>query len=209
MINGFNRNKTMEDKPKRADVTRASLIRAAEKLIASKGLADVSTREILRTAGQRNQSALQYHFGSKNGLIRAAINERTLSIDARRLEMMEKFGDTPSLAEVVDVLIRPLAELAENPDAGKDYLIFLSQAITRPDFSLDKAIEDIGILGLERAYAMLDKLLVHLPVQEAKMRRIILFDLSVITLKHWCLQDQPKKSLDEIMELLNLTAMNF
>jgi AcrR family transcriptional regulator len=196
----------MEEKPKRADVTRASLIRAAEKLIATKGLADVSTREILRTAGQRNQSALQYHFGSKNGLIKAAINERTLLIDARRIEMLDALSDNPDLTELLDVFIRPLAELAESDDAGIDYVIFLSQAITRPDFSLEKAIEDIGIDGLKRAYDMLDRLLGHLPEAEIKMRRIILFDLSVITLKHWCLQEAPKKSIDEILSILNTTS---
>jgi len=196
----------MEDKPKRADVTRAALIRAAEKLIASKGLADVSTREILKTAGQRNQSALQYHFGSKNGLIKAAVNERTLSIDARRLELMENIGDPPSFHDVCEILIKPLAELAENPDAGKDYLIFLSQAITRPDFDLDRAIEEIGIIGMKRAYAMLDDLMAHLPKKEARMRRMILFDFSIVTLKHWCLQEEPKKSIDDITEFLYNTS---
>ena len=196
----------MEEKPKRADITRASLIRAAEKLIATKGLADVSTREILRTAGQRNQSALQYHFGSKNGLIKAAINERTLLIDARRIEMLDALNDNPDLTDLLDVFIRPLAELAESDDAGIDYVIFLSQAITRPDFSLERAIEDIGIEGLKRAYDILDQLLDHLPKAEIRMRRIILFDLSVITLKHWCLQEAPKKSIDEILSLLNVTS---
>jgi AcrR family transcriptional regulator len=196
----------MVDKPKRADVTRAALIRAAEKLIASKGLADVSTREILKTAGQRNQSALQYHFGSKNGLIKAAVNERTLSIDARRLELMEDISDPPSFHDVCEILIKPLAELAENPDAGKDYLIFLSQAITRPDFDLDRAIEEIGIIGMKRAYAMLDDLMAHLPKKEARMRRMILFDFSIVTLKHWCLQEEPKKSIDDITEFLYNTS---
>ncbi len=196
----------MEEKPKRADVTRAALIRAAEKLIATKGLADVSTREILRTAGQRNQSALQYHFGSKNGLIRAAINERTLLIDARRIEMLDALEDKPELTDLLDVFTRPLAELAEKDDAGVDYVIFLSQAITRPDFSLERAIEEIGITGLKRAYDMLDKLLNHLSEAEIKMRRTILFDLSVITLKHWCLQESPKKSIDDILGILNVTS---
>ncbi|UTW55772.1 TetR/AcrR family transcriptional regulator [Kordiimonas sp. SCSIO 12610] len=196
----------MEEKPKRADVTRAALIRAAEKLIATKGLADVSTREILRTAGQRNQSALQYHFGSKNGLIRAAINERTLLIDEKRIEMLDALGENPSLTDLLDVFIRPLAELAEHEDAGVDYVIFLSQAITRPDFSLDRAIEEIGITGLKKAYSMLDDMLTDLTPAEIKVRRTILFDLSVITIKHWCLQDKPKKTINEILHLLNVTS---
>ena len=43
---------------------------AAEKLIGERGMANVSIRDIVSAAGQKNESALQYHFKNLNGLSR-------------------------------------------------------------------------------------------------------------------------------------------
>jgi len=62
--------------------TRRQLLDAAERLFVAHGIEDVSLRAIIREAGQRNQSALQYHFGDRDGLLAA--------IQARRVEQLEK-----------------------------------------------------------------------------------------------------------------------
>ncbi|MDZ7826474.1 MAG: helix-turn-helix domain-containing protein [Gammaproteobacteria bacterium] len=61
--------------PKRQD-TKAALIRAGERLFAEKGLAGVSVRDITEAAGARNQSALHYHFGCMEELIREIFAQR-------------------------------------------------------------------------------------------------------------------------------------
>ncbi len=189
-----------DGKSKRADATRTALIEAAERLIAKKGLADVSTREILQEAGQKNQSALQYHFGSKNGLIGATINERTSQIDARRIEMVDELGPTPDLRAILEVMVLPLCELIENDAAGKNYLIFLAQAITRPDWDLRKIIKEYNIIGLIRMYELYDKHLSHLDEDERQLRQTVGYDLTVLALKRWCMSsEKPKKTLREIM----------
>ena len=43
------------------------LLREAERLFARRGLYQVKVREIIEAAGQRNVSALNYHFGSREG----------------------------------------------------------------------------------------------------------------------------------------------
>ncbi|MCU1485470.1 MAG: TetR/AcrR family transcriptional regulator [Actinomycetia bacterium] len=55
-----------------ATETREKLLRAAEHLFARHGL-DVPIREIHALAGQKNASAIQYHFGSKEDLVQAII----------------------------------------------------------------------------------------------------------------------------------------
>ena len=47
--------------------TRERLLLTAEKLLGERGINGVSLREITREAGQRNASALHYHFGSRDG----------------------------------------------------------------------------------------------------------------------------------------------
>ncbi len=179
-------NDQPDGKAKRADATRAALIEAAERLIAEKGLAAVSTREILQEANQRNQSALQYHFGSKNGLMRATISRRTQQIDVRRLELMEDWPEKPTIEQIVEVVVLPLAELAQTEEGGKYYILFLCQAITQPDWDLRRAIEDFEIVGLGRTYAYYDDLLAHLPDQERTIRQDIAYDVGLLTLKRWC-----------------------
>lgn len=192
---------SLDGKAKRADATRTSLIEAAERLIAKKGLADVSTREILQEAGQRNQSALQYHFGSKDGLIRATINERTSQIDKRRVELLEEIGDKPTLRQLLEVLVLPLCELIENDAAGKNYLIFLAQAITQPNWDLRTVIKDFEITGLDRAYEIYDEMLAHLSDEDRQLRQTMGFDITILTLKRWCMNEKPsRKSLREITD---------
>ncbi|MBL4836760.1 MAG: TetR/AcrR family transcriptional regulator [Kordiimonadaceae bacterium] len=192
-----------EGKTKKAEATRTLLIEAAERLIAQKGLENVSTREILQEAGQKNQSALQYHFGSKGGLIGATINERTLQLDSRRLELLNAIEGKPTLRQIIKVIVRPLLELIRNDAAGKNYLIFLSQAITRPNWDLAKIIEDFNIVGLGRSYTLYDEALPHLSEEDRTMRKQIGFDLAILTLKRWCMgEEKINYTLEEIEEFI-------
>ena len=59
----------------RGEATRKALMDAAESLIAENDSYAVPLREIVKRAGQKNESALQYHFGNLQGLV-SAINER-------------------------------------------------------------------------------------------------------------------------------------
>jgi AcrR family transcriptional regulator len=187
-----------KEKMGRADATRAALIQAAERLIAKKGLADVSTREILQEAGQRNQSALQYHFGSKTGLIGATINERTKQIDQRRQEMLEEIGNDPSLKQIFEALIVPLSELMEDKVAGDNYLNFLSQAITQPNWNLRKVLEEFEVTGMLKAYEFFDKKLADMTEEDRLMRQNVIFDFLVLTLRRWSLDKNKKRSLKEV-----------
>ncbi|MFI8514387.1 TetR/AcrR family transcriptional regulator [Streptomyces sp. NPDC085460] len=56
--------------------TREKLIRAAEELFAAQGVDGAQLRDITRLAGQANPSAVQYHFGSRAGLLDAVMAGR-------------------------------------------------------------------------------------------------------------------------------------
>ena len=189
-------------KLKRADATRIALIEAAERLIAEKGLADVSTREILQEACQRNQSALQYHFGSKKGLISATINERTTQIDQVRQQMLDDAGEEPSLKQLFEVLIVPLGQLMTDKAAGANYLNFLSQAITQPSWELRRVLEEFNVVGMLRAYELMDEKFAHMSEKERLTRQYVLFDFAIMSLKRWCLDENPVRSLDETIKFV-------
>ncbi|MFC7467297.1 TetR family transcriptional regulator [Actinomadura keratinilytica] len=51
-------------------------MRAAEEVFAAQGVDGAQLRDITRLAGQANPSAVQYHFGSRAGLLDAVMAER-------------------------------------------------------------------------------------------------------------------------------------
>jgi AcrR family transcriptional regulator len=53
--------------------TREKLLRAAEEIFAKDGVEGGQLRDIVRVAGQSNPSAVQYHFGSRRGLLDAVM----------------------------------------------------------------------------------------------------------------------------------------
>ena len=84
-------------------------MRAAERLFAEHGIGPTSTRAILREAQQRNESALQYHFGGREGLIEALYAERGAQVGAERDLMLRE------VEEGVEVDVRRLCEVAVMP----------------------------------------------------------------------------------------------
>jgi AcrR family transcriptional regulator len=109
------------------DTTRTLLIAVAERLYAERGIAAVSLREIASAAGQRNNAAIQYHFGNTEGLLRAISVHRARITDTQRAAMLADAVSRPSGYEVIDLIeamVRPLsAHLAQ----GDHYLAFLSR----------------------------------------------------------------------------------
>lgn len=104
--------------------TREKILRVAEKLFAREGFDRVTLRQIARAARQRNIAAVQYHFGSKEALLREIIDRHRQEIDSRREALLAAL-DAPAAKEdlrsLLRVLVGPLAELLDHP-AGRDYL---------------------------------------------------------------------------------------
>lgn len=106
-----------------SDHTKAQLKRAAQTLFARHGTDAVTVQQIVGAAGQRNNAALHYHFGSKEELIRQLLVEGAEQIDSRRQEMLaalKQAGGPASVREVLDILVIPVVEL-ERDDRRRGY----------------------------------------------------------------------------------------
>ncbi len=94
-------------------------MRAAERLMAKSGVGNVTIRQIIAAAKQKNESALQYHFKSLQGLIEAIHEARSGLVRARRHQALEKAlaaERTPSLKTLAALMVEPTFRLAqENP----------------------------------------------------------------------------------------------
>ncbi|MFI5041145.1 MAG: TetR/AcrR family transcriptional regulator [Acidimicrobiales bacterium] len=116
--------------------TRERMILTAERLFAERGIDGVSLREIGVAAGQRNNSAAQYHFGSRYGLVRAILEFRMAQVDERRLALLAQFdaaGRSGDLRALVEAYVTPLAEMVGSDDGTSWYARFLAQLLARAD----------------------------------------------------------------------------
>lgn len=110
--------------------TAEILLRTAERLYALEGADNVSTRQISREAGQKNHSALQYHFGSREQLIEAILNYRMLPLDAKRQHMvddLERKGETDNVRSLVEAFVIPFTSELLKPAEDSYYISLLMQ----------------------------------------------------------------------------------
>lgn len=153
--------------------TRERLLLTAERLFGERGLNGVSLREIVRAAGQRNASALHYHFGSREGLIEAIFKKRMLTIDQRRMEMLDQIeadGRTDDLRAIAETIVWPLAELMSREEDGAHYVRFLTEIFLTPDFDVTEMVEGRLNYGVGRAFRMIEQALGEMPASILRQR---------------------------------------
>jgi AcrR family transcriptional regulator len=145
--------------------TKQRLLRAAETLFAREGIHRVRVREIHELAGQRNASALHYHFSSREGLVDAILTEHQASIDeeiARRLDELEASGEQMSVRNVVRAVVEVLGTRLET-QSGRNFLRILPQIWDR----LSAGIREGGAIATtrltRRVLTLLDGLMEPLP----------------------------------------------
>jgi len=72
----------------RGERARSDILDAAERLIAERGI-QVPLRDIAVAAGQRNNSAVNYHFRNRQDLIDAIVRRRLVPMEQERAQMVE------------------------------------------------------------------------------------------------------------------------
>lgn len=118
--------------------TWLSLLRAAEKLFAERGVDVVSLREVSAAAGQANNSAVGYHFGSREGLIGAILDRHSAPIYARydaQLDLLERQGGG-SLRVLLEMLLLPLIDKLDDEDGGWEFIAIAAQLSVSPTMPL-------------------------------------------------------------------------
>ncbi len=120
----------------RADCTRLRLLATAERLFAERGVRGVGLREISVEAGQRNNSAAQYHFGSRAGLVEAVFTNRMSAVNARRrcfLEALLLESPPWGVRRLVEVQIGALLDVVAL-DGSSWFACFLAQAFADNEY---------------------------------------------------------------------------
>ena len=138
----------------RSEVSRGEIIRAAERLFAERGIDSVSMVEIGQEGGQRNRSAVQYHFGDKEGVLRAIREKHQLVIEAHRIKRLDQLeaSSEATLRDFVEVFVLPLAERLIEADGGVAYVrIGAKQLLDAPRTSGPRCLAGARARGRRRA----------------------------------------------------------
>jgi AcrR family transcriptional regulator len=123
----------------RGDSTRLLILRKAEELFALRGIEAVPLRDIGVAAGQKNNVAVQYHYGDKENLLRQITAYRVQATEQTRAELLADLFAAGSPPRILDLVRVWVLALACHLEEGNYYLAFLSRYV----------IERGGYEGLE------------------------------------------------------------
>lgn len=137
-------------------LTRDRLLRAGERVFARNGVGGASLREINAAAGQRNNSALHYHFGSRDGLLAAIGRKHQREIDGERMRLLDASAGGPlGVADIVAIWITPMVAKLHTDD-GRDYLRILPALVHQlggvAGVGPEGADGDMDLPGLRRVF---------------------------------------------------------
>jgi AcrR family transcriptional regulator len=105
-----------------AESTRDLLLDAATRLFAEQGVDRVSLAEIVRAAGQRNTSAVHYHFGTRDEILRAVLARHVPVIAERRLELLDVAQSDGGARSAAEAVVWPITEFARGGWRERAYL---------------------------------------------------------------------------------------
>jgi len=145
--------------PTRPAPTRERLLDAAERLVGEHGFATTSLRAITEAAGA-NVAAVNYHFGSKDGLLRAVVARAMEAVNAERLRLLKDM-DEPTAEDLVRAFVMTGVSVVERGGKRRAELArFLGRVMCEPDPAIRRLFAD-EVGPAERQY--LDALVAALP----------------------------------------------
>lgn len=152
--------------------TKKRLFDAAEHLFAQNGIQGTRIREINELAGQRNPSALHYHFGSRTGLVEAILRRFQLDVDAQSAQRLDELAGTGrqiTMSDIIDSVVQPLVRTLED-QSGRDCVRIIPQMLPALSRNLRQGKVDPITPHTLRIFELLDDRMVDLKIPEGLRR---------------------------------------
>jgi len=184
---------------------KEKMILVGEVLFAEQGINGASMREIASKAGQRNHYAVQYHFGSREGLVRAIFEYRMEQMEPARQAMLEEATERDLLMDarrLLDIIMIPQLDL-EDADGNHSYASFLSQYLLRSQSTQFGDFGSDSPRHLARVLDLLRQRLAYLPTPVAQRRLVnscLMFLNILVSHRGAGVADDPEESFDLALE---------
>ncbi len=154
--------------------TKDRLLDAAERLFAERGFDGASMRALTQAAGV-NVSAANYHFGSKEALLRATLLRRIEPLNRRRLERLdvlerEAAGEPLAIESILEAFLRPIFdERAASVDATSRFRQVAARLYSDPPEVVDAMKRELFGPVMIRFVGALSKSLPEKPRREIEL----------------------------------------
>lgn len=166
----------------RADQTRELILIAAERLFAEHGVFAVSNRQVSEAAGQGNNAAVNYHFGTKADLVRAITRKHARRIEELRQESLARTVGSDDARDWVACLVLPVTRHMAELGTPTWYARFGAQVMTDPALRSIMIEESLSAPSLHEIIAGLERCLSRLPVEVRSERA----DMARQLMVHMC-----------------------
>jgi AcrR family transcriptional regulator len=103
--------------------SKLRLLDAAEQLFADRGFEAVSVRDVTQLA-KANVAAVNYHFGSRDGMIAVVVMRYMMPVNQERLARLESVerkwsGKAAPLEEIIDAFVRPVVGIVRKSELSE------------------------------------------------------------------------------------------
>jgi AcrR family transcriptional regulator len=166
----------------RSAVTREKILDVAERLFTEQGISATSKRQLTEEAGQSNNAAVDYHFGSWQNLVSAVLQRHVVDVEQRRERMLAELPEQPGLRELIRCMVQPYTDhLAALPQPSW-YARLSLQVLADPQWRT-LAVPLMEDSPTERAAVELALRHAQMPSDDVKHERIEMGSLLVL---HMC-----------------------
>lgn len=169
--------------------TKQRLIEAAEALFADEGFDRVSVRDITNKAAA-NVAAVNYHFGSREGLVAVVMARYTNPVTEERMARLEALerragGKPVAVEEILDAFIRPFATQVRRSELSeKLFFKLMGRMFGQQGCQLPPMVETLFITMVQRYHKALSKALPGLPADEIWWRMHLMSGSMIHTMAH-------------------------
>lgn len=165
------------------------LLAAAEQLFAEKGFEVVAVRDVTQLA-KANVAAVNYHFGSRDGLVALVVDRYLTSLNQERLERLDVLerrapGKVVPIEEIVHALVRPLIGMVEKSELSEPLFCKLMGGILAlPEEGLPVVVWEQMKISNNRFIRAISKVLPSVSQEDLQWRMHFLVGSLIHLLRH-------------------------
>jgi len=154
--------------------TKTRILDVAEGLFMEHGFEATSLRQLTSAAGV-NLAAVNYHFGSKDGLVRAVFSRRLKPLNEERIRLLEacdlENGREDGVEQVLNAFLAPLLRAVRaTPEGTREFGRLMGRAFSEPNEDVRKMVSEEFAEAIRRFLDALARLLPSLSEQELLWR---------------------------------------
>lgn len=168
--------------------TARAILDVAERLFAQQGIERVSFRDLGAASGQRNVSAVAYHFGTREGLLGALLSRRlwlTNQLHLQRMQLLTRLGKANDPHAVISESIRVTSDAVMTEPWAAHFVTVMAQVLFHPELDVHKLVPPELMGGVEMAKRMIRGALPNLSEELFNYRTDLAHQGCYFTLSLW------------------------